>query len=109
MDELPTTQECAEIALEIIKRAMMYNRVPTERATTGDKPTFFVWFSGHVNALDLQIQPIGWGDNEPELQYEIALSPQPWRPASIIAEELHDALDKMVEVQKAWEEKQNGE
>lgn len=109
MDKLPTTQECAEIVLEIIKRAMMYNRVPTERATTGDKPTFFVRLSGHVNVLYVRINPIGWGDNEPKLQYDIALSPQPWRPASLIAEELHDVLDKMVEVQKAWEEKQNGE
>lgn len=109
MDKLPTTQECAEIALEITKRAMIYNRVPTERATTGDKPTFFVWFSGHVNALYLRIKPIGWGDNEPELQYNISLSPQPWRPASIIAEELQDVLNKIIEVQKAWEEKQNGE
>lgn len=51
-------------AQRILELAMKINNTPTEREITGDKPTVFVWFSGHVNILEVEIHLNGWVENK---------------------------------------------
>lgn len=47
----------------ILGLAMKINNTPTKQEVTGDKPTVFVWFSGHVNELQVWIYSKGWFAN----------------------------------------------
>ena len=49
-----------EIMGKIFNRAMEINSTPTCREETGDKPTIFVHFSGHVCTVEVQIIYGGW-------------------------------------------------
>lgn len=62
-------------AQRILELAMKINNTPTERELTGDKPTVFVWFSGHVNMLDVEIYQKGWDKNtQSDCSYRFDLS-----------------------------------
>jgi hypothetical protein len=47
-------------AQRILELAMKINNMPTKRKTTGDKPTVFVCFSGHINVLEVEVYMNGW-------------------------------------------------
>jgi len=49
--------------LDIMQLAMLINDSPTEQELTGNKPTVFVEFSGHLTLLDVHIAPMGWFDD----------------------------------------------
>lgn len=49
-----------EKVLKIMQLALEINDTPTKQETTGDKPTVFVDFSGHVCTLSVQIHSHGW-------------------------------------------------
>lgn len=62
-------------AQRILKLAMKINNTPTEREITGDKPTVFVQFSGHVNLLNVQIHLNGWiAQADADYNYRLYLS-----------------------------------
>ena len=62
-------------ALRILEFAMKINNTPTQQEITGNKPTVFAWFSGHVNLFNVQIHSNGWFDkSKPDCVYQIYLS-----------------------------------
>ena len=50
-------------AQRILELAMKINNTPTKQSETGNKPTIFVWFSGHINQLQVWIYSNGWFPN----------------------------------------------
>ena len=46
--------------LRAMELAMLINPTSTQKKLTGDKPTVFVWFSGHCNCLRIEVHPEGW-------------------------------------------------
>ncbi|MEE0264368.1 MAG: hypothetical protein UD936_01975 [Acutalibacteraceae bacterium] len=62
-------------AQRILELAMKINNIPTKREVTGNKPTVFVWFSGHVNLLNVEIHSNGWVEKSvPDYVHQIYLS-----------------------------------
>lgn len=49
-----------EKVLEIMALALEFNCKPTKQEFTGNKPTIFVEFAGHVCELDVRICEDGW-------------------------------------------------
>lgn len=59
---------------KVIEMAAQLNSSSTSRDITGEKPTIFVMFSGHVSLLQVQIHYFGWGDapyDEPDYSWDI--------------------------------------
>lgn len=54
------TESVRKKVLEIMELAMFINDSPTEQEYTGNKPTVFVEFSGHIAELHTCIAPEGW-------------------------------------------------
>ncbi|MEE0265561.1 MAG: hypothetical protein UD936_08050 [Acutalibacteraceae bacterium] len=62
-------------AQRILELAMKINNTPTRRKTTGDKPTVFVCFSGHINVLEVEVYMNGWEENvRSDCNYRFRLS-----------------------------------
>ena len=53
-------KEAREIVNQIFALALAINPNDTRQGKTGNKPTVFVRFSGHVAAVDVDIYPNGW-------------------------------------------------
>lgn len=69
--------EAREIVKQIFNLALAINANKTKQSTTGNKPTVFVNFSGHVAVVDVSIYRNGWGtlDDESNItRYDIYLS-----------------------------------
>lgn len=62
-----------EKVLRIFELCMQLNPTETQQKVTGDKPTVFLWFSGHVNrSVEVSIHKSGWRKQaHHDLQYEI--------------------------------------
>lgn len=59
---------------KVLELAAQLNPSKTSRDITGDKPTIFVYFFGHVSLLRVQIHSLGWGDepyDEPDYSWDI--------------------------------------
>ena len=56
-------KEAREIVKEIFTLALAINANQTNQSTTGNKPTVFVNFSGHVAGIDVRIYPNGWSSS----------------------------------------------
>ena len=59
---------------KVIEMAARFNPSSTSMDITGDKPTIFVDFFGHVSLFRVQIHFCGWGDalyNEPDYSWRI--------------------------------------
>lgn len=56
----PMSTKVRDTVLRIVERAMYYNNTPTEQEYTGDKPTFFVNFSGHCGIISVHCYPHGY-------------------------------------------------
>ena len=69
--------EAREIVKQIFSLALAINANKTKQSITGNKPTVFVNFSGHVAGVDVSIYQNGWGtlDDESNItRYDIYLS-----------------------------------
>ena len=53
--------EAREIVKQIFSLALAINANKTKQSITGNKPTVFVNFSGHVAGVDVSIYRNGWG------------------------------------------------
>lgn len=51
--------------IKIMELAYMINPIATDRDETGNKPTVFVEFMGHVAKFRVRIYSNGWDTNEP--------------------------------------------
>lgn len=59
---------------KVIEMAAQLNPSSTSRDITGEKPTIFVEFSGHVSLFAVRIHFYGWGDapyDEPDYSWKI--------------------------------------
>ena len=54
------TEKVKSKVLEIMALAFEFNGKPTKQVLTGNKPTIFVDFAGHVCELDVRIYIDGW-------------------------------------------------
>lgn len=107
--EKPITAEVRELALRIMERAMFYNSTATKKEYTGDKPTFFVKFSGHTAALDVDIHKQGWKSGDEAESFTVYLSERGYNgTADEIQKELVSVIKRMEEVYTAWYEKEHG-
>ena len=50
--EKPITAEVRALVHEIVDRFLDYNPTVTQQEDTGSKPTFFLYFSGHIGTLE---------------------------------------------------------
>ena len=55
----PMSTKVRDTVLRIRERALFYNNTPTKQECTGDKPTFFVDFSGHCGIISVRCYPYG--------------------------------------------------
>lgn len=64
-----------EKILQICRLAMKLNSEATHQKITGDKPTVFFYFSGHISMINVRIYTKGWkADNRPEIEYDLFLN-----------------------------------
>ena len=59
----PMSAKVRDTVLRIMERAMYYNNTPTKQECTGDKPTFFVNFSGHCGVITVCCYPVGYKED----------------------------------------------
>ena len=57
-------KEAREIVKQIFELALAINSNCTQRETTGEKPTVFVDFSGHIAGVRIEICCKGWDSEE---------------------------------------------
>lgn len=57
-------KEAREIVKQIFTLALAINSNCTQRKTTGEKPTVFVGFSGHIAGVHIEIYCKGWDSKE---------------------------------------------
>jgi hypothetical protein len=107
MINIPTTEKAQRLVTEIFEFAIRNNPVPTKRENTGAHPTFFVWYSGHINGLTVHISPNGWSESGEDEESDIYLSANEYKTAEEIEAKLERVLARMTEVMNEWEAKQN--
>lgn len=107
MRDLPTTERAQRLVTEIFEFAIRNNAVPTIRSETWEKPTFFVWYSGHTTGLWVRIFPNGWSRRGEGEASDIYLSANEYETAEEIEEKLEKVLTRMTEVMNVWEAKQH--
>ena len=57
-------KEARKIVKQIFNLALAINSNCTQRETTGEKPTVFVSFSGHIAGVQIEIYCKGWDSEE---------------------------------------------
>lgn len=110
MEKKEMTAEVRSLALKIFETALIYNSTPTEQEYTGEKPTFFVKFSGHCSVLDVQCYPNGYDKHSlffyvgGNVLYPLCESEN--RSESDIINTLETILEEMGEIYKHWQKKE---
>ena len=105
--EKPIDTKVRETALRIMERALFYNSTRTQREYTNSKPTFFVWFSGHIGNLEVYIYENGWKLGDESEYFTVYLSERGYNGTSDeIQNELVLILKRMEEIYKNWYEKE---
>lgn len=104
MRDLPTTERAQRLVTEIFEFAIRNNAVPTTRSKAGEKPTFFVWYSGHTTGLCVRIFPNGWSRGGEAEASDIYLSANEYKTAEEIEAKLEQVLARMAEVMNVWKE-----
>lgn len=87
--------EIKEKVLKIMELALLLNLTETEYEITGNKPTVFVNFSGHVCMLDIRVYFKGWeAGAAPDVQKIVYLD---GHTAENELNEVIDTLEKLYE------------
>lgn len=61
--------------MRVMELAWLLNPTATEQEITGDYPTVFVYFSGHVSYLDVSVHTHGWTSSDyPDYDLDIRLN-----------------------------------
>lgn len=86
---------------EIFDLALQVNGLTDRRKkVTGNLPTVFVWFSGHVSNLNVQVYVNGWEEEElPEIDFTVHLD------SSSCYEELEECKKILTEMRDKVESK----
>lgn len=63
------------LVTSLFEKALRINDIyPRNKADSGDLPTVFVRFSGHIAAVTFEINENGWDAEEPELRMSLHLN-----------------------------------
>lgn len=84
---------------KVIEMAAQLNPSQTSRDITGDKPTIFVMFSGHVSLLQVQVHYFGWGDapyDEPDYSWNVYIDEDQENVKKQL-DDIIDILEQLVE------------
>ena len=95
------TKKVKSKVLEIMALALEFNGKPTKQELTGNKPTIFVDFAGHVCELDVGISMDGWSFSANKAVKLIYLDRQS------AAKELDKTLKTLKAVIAEYEEREN--
>lgn len=87
--------------LEIMALALEFNCKPTKQEFTGNKPTIFVEFAGHVCELDVRICEDGWSFSAKNVKHMIYLD----NPSAV--KELNRTLTDLKTIIAKYEEREN--
>lgn len=90
---------------KVIEMATQLNLSPTSRDITGEKPTIFVRFYGHVSLFEVQIHSFGWGDapyDDPNYSWKIFIDEDQENVKKKL-DEIINMLEKLLE-----RERENG-
>lgn len=103
MEGVKMNEKMRNKALKVLELAMLINSEETERELTGEKPTVFVYFSGHCCSLEVQIHLKGWDRSEPycreDIHKDIGLSDEKQE------KKIDEVIDILQKLYNEWEEK----
>ena len=106
-NEKPITAEARALVHEIIDRFLDYNPTMTRQEDTGSKPTFFLYFSGHIGTLEVHTYATGYGDSECECEYLTEVQGDKLSGKDTLTQ-LQGVLNRMEEIYNDWYEKEHG-
>lgn len=89
-----------EKMLRVLDLVLTLNPEETDREITGEKPTVFVNFSGHVGLFETHIHSQGWGDtpyDNPDYSWKFYLTENP--------EIIENRLDRIIEILGSYVER----
>lgn len=103
--EKPINDGFQVAAIMILSRAMRYNNMPTKTEHTGNKPTFFVEYSGHTASLHVSIYPNGWAaeDDVEYYSYIVDLCASNDTEQKV-SDTLNEIIETMDRVYNEWKE-----
>ena len=84
--------------LRVMGLALQLNPEKTEHNITGNKPTVFVTFSGHIASLEVKIYQSGWGEERESTTYRMYFEEE-WDNSENTLDRVIEALEKLV---KEW-------
>lgn len=108
IDEKPMECKVRETVLRMLERAMHYNSTSTNQTDTGNKPSFYVRFYGHVALLEVEIDVDGFAVGCESEKHTVYLTEHKYGCTSDkIQNRLVAILKRMEEVYSAWYEKEH--
>lgn len=97
------TDKIKSKVLKIVELAMLLNPTKTQRGVTGDKPTVFVEFSGHICNVDIFIHYTGWFPGaDPDWIMRVRFDSEYSNPD----QELDEAIAKLAEIYGEWKDRE---
>ena len=105
--EKPITAEVRALVHEIVDRFLDYNPTVTQQEKTGSKPTFFLYFSGHIGTLEVHAYANGYGDSECGFEYLTEFLGAKFYEEGTLSQ-LQGVSNRMDEIYNDWYEKEHG-
>lgn len=93
-----TTREIRNLILRVMELAVLINSKPTEQEITGNRPTVFVYFSGHTAGVDVTIYPHGWDKDSIEYETYSCYPTSEWDSPDA----LYNAVERLEELYNEW-------
>lgn len=98
------TDELRVKVFKIMELAMLLNPTETKREVTGDKPTVFVDFSGHICGMSISVNYTGWfPDADPNWTMTVRFDSEYSNPE----QELDEAIAKLTEIYDEWKDRED--
>lgn len=105
-NEKPMSTKVRDMVLRIMERAMYYNDVSTKQELTGEKPTFFVNFSGHCGIISVHCYPYGYRQGAEDAycggEIPFRLCESEYITEDEIINDLHRILSDMEDYYDSW-------
>lgn len=96
------TNEIKSKILKVMELALIINPTETRRDETGDKPTVFFDYSGHVGYIRIAIHSEGWSENEPfatpDKLWDIYLEVD----SEEVNTKLDEIIDRLIQLIETW-------
>lgn len=88
----------SEKVSKIMELAILFNPFPTNKEDTGNKPTVFVQFSGHISILNVFIYGNGWDANDEYNSYQMyRIRFDDKNKAEVKLDEIINELEQLIE------------